>query len=85
MKALSARATITSDGTINLSLPSELPPGEAEVVVVVQPISPAASSGDGLPYRSDHGVWAGKLPDADIEADLRGMSQDWETSLESGE
>lgn len=37
MKALSLRTTIAADGTIDLRLPSDLPPGEAEVVIVVQP------------------------------------------------
>jgi hypothetical protein len=79
MKALSLRTRIAADGCIHLHLPCDLPPGEAEVVVVVQPTAPSVP---GPPYPSDRGVWAGKLPDIDIEADLKEMNQLWEKSME---
>jgi hypothetical protein len=37
MKALTLRTKIATDGTMDLHVPSDLPPGDAEVVVVVQP------------------------------------------------
>jgi hypothetical protein len=79
MKTLTLRTTIAHDGTIDLRIPSDLPPGEAEVVVVVQPLSNARPS---PPFLSDEGVWAGKVPDIDIEADLKEMNQLWEKSME---
>ena len=42
MKAIAVRTTIALDGTIDLRVPSDLPPGEAEVVIVVQPVVSAA-------------------------------------------
>jgi hypothetical protein len=66
MKALTLRTTIAADGMIDLHVPSDLPPGEADVVIVVQPATPAISNGGRPPYRSDHGVRQGKLPDVDV-------------------
>ncbi len=79
MKAISLRTTIGPDGTIDLHIPSELPPGEAEMMLVIQP---AASIHPGPPYPSDHGVWQGKLPDVDIDAELQEMNRLWEKSME---
>jgi hypothetical protein len=80
MKALTLRTTIASDGTIDLHIPSDLPPGEAEVVIVVQPAISGVPLHRGPPYLSDHGVWRGKLPDVDIDADLQEMNALWEKS-----
>ena len=82
MKALSLRTTISSDGTIDLHVPSDLPPGEADVVIVVHPTTPVSSTGDGPPYRSDYGVWRDKLPDIDVDADLREMNRLWERGMD---
>jgi hypothetical protein len=79
MKTLTLRTTIAPDGTIDLRIPSDLPPGDAEVVVVVQPL---ANSRPSPPFPSDEGVWAGKIPDIDIEADVKEMNQLWEKSME---
>jgi hypothetical protein len=65
---------------MDLHVPSDLPPGDAEVVVVVQPV--ATSPQLSPPYPSDLGVWQGKLPDVDIEADLKTMTRLWESSME---
>ena len=82
MKAITARTTIASDGTIDIRVPSDLPPGEAEVVIVVQPVATTAPVGGGPPYRSDRGVWQGLLPDDDIDVDLQEMKRMWEQSME---
>ncbi|HVC94917.1 MAG TPA: hypothetical protein VND64_14575 [Pirellulales bacterium] len=82
MKALTLRTTIALDGTIDLHVPCDLPPGDAEVVVVVQPAVSSVSVHRGPPYPSDHGVWQGKLPDLDIDADLKEMNCLWEKSME---
>lgn len=82
MKALSLRTTISADGTIDLRVPSGLPPGEADVVIVVQPAIPALSNGEGPPYQSDHGVWQGLLPDIDLDAELRDMNRLWEKGMD---
>ena len=82
MKALTLRTTIAADGYIDLHVPSDLPPGEAEVVVVVQPTAGAASTAQGPPYRSDLGVWQGKLPDIDVDGELRDMNRLWEKGMD---
>jgi hypothetical protein len=85
MKALSVRTTIAPDGTIDLHVPSDLPPGEAEVVIVVQPLAITAHVHSGPPFPSDHGVWKGRLPDTDIDADLQEMNRLWEEGMEHRE
>lgn len=82
MKALSLRTTIAADGTIDLRLPSDLPPGEAEVVLVVQPTTPPAPTCAEPPYRSDYGVWRDKLSDVDVDAELREMNRLWEKGMD---
>ena len=46
MKTMTVAAEIAPDGTLHLELPTGLPPGPADVVVVVQPksIGPTPSS-----------------------------------------
>ena len=82
MKAIAVRTTIALDGTIDLRVPSDLPPGEAEVVIVVQPVVSAAPGRAGPPYPSDHGVWQKLMPDVDVDADLQQMKRLWEQSME---
>ena len=81
MKAITVRTTISPDGTIDLHVPSDLPPGEAEIVIVVQPVVAAVPGGAGPPYPSDRGVWQGLLPE-DVDADLQEMKRLWEQSME---
>lgn len=81
MKTLTIRTNIAADGTIDLHFPSYLPPDEADVVVVVQPVT-VSTPRHKPPFPSDHGVWQGKLPDVDIEADLKAMNRLWESSME---
>jgi hypothetical protein len=80
MKTLSVRTTIGPDGSIDLHIHSDLPPGDAEIVLVVQPLGSTRTAAP--PFPSDDGVWAGKLPDHDIEAELTEMNVLWEKSME---
>ncbi len=82
MKAIAVRTTIAPDGTIDLRVPSDLPPGEAEVVIVVQPVVSAAPGRADPSYPSDHGLWQGLMPDVDVDADLQEMKRLWEQSME---
>jgi hypothetical protein len=96
MKALRLRTTIAPDGTIDLHVPSDLPAGEAEVVILVQPAAPALPQ---PPYPLDHGVWNGHLPDGpsktcsglflgrlpedyDIDAAVDEMNAQWKAKVE---
>lgn len=81
MKSMTLRTKIAADGTIDLHVSSDLPPGDAEVVVVVQPVT-VTTPRHGPPFPSDHGVWQGKLPDVEIEADLNAMNRLGESSME---
>ena len=40
MKTMTVQTEITADGKLRLELPIDLPPGAADVVVVVQPTTP---------------------------------------------
>ncbi len=44
MKTLDLRTTIGPEGTKDLHIPTDLPPGEADVVLVVQPVTSAFPS-----------------------------------------
>ncbi len=80
MKALSLQTEITPDGKLLLDLPCELPPGPAEVVVVVQPKSAPV----GPPFDTLEGLFVGQLPPAaDIEAELRDIRQQWQHRLDA--
>ena len=57
MKTLTMQTKIGADRCLHLHIPCDLPPGDAEVVVVVQP---AVTGRPVPPYPSDHGVWAGR-------------------------
>jgi hypothetical protein len=69
MKTISAQAEISADGKLRLEVPCDLPAGLADVVVVVQPATPPpTTSGQ---QKSLYGMWKDKLPDADVEAEIR--------------
>jgi hypothetical protein len=75
---MSFRTQIEPDGTLRLEVPSGLPPGPADVVVVVQP-NEAANAIVGQRGVSElHGIWADKLPDVDLDAELREIRSAWE-------
>jgi len=79
MKALTLQTEITPDGKLLLDLPCELPPGPADVVVVIQP----QSRPPGPPFDTLEGLFAGELSaDIDLEAELREIRQQWQHRLE---
>ena len=79
MKTMTVNTQIEQDGTIRLAVPSNLPSGPAEVVLVIQP---KAASG-GPPYDTLEGILAGRVAnDFDVEAALREMNREWEESME---
>jgi hypothetical protein len=55
MKTLTLRTRIGTDGTMDLHVPSDLPPGDAEVVVVVEPVGTRRPQ-PGPSFPSDRGV-----------------------------
>ncbi len=80
MKTMTLKTEIGRDGKLHLDLLCDLPPGPAEVGVVVQPVSPVA----GPPYDTLEGVFAGLMPaDVDLDAERRGMNRAWQKTLES--
>jgi hypothetical protein len=79
MQAMMMQADIGADGKLLLEVTCNLPPGPAEVVVVVQP----KTSAGGPPYDTLAGFLKGQVPpDLDVEAALQEMNQEWEESLE---
>jgi hypothetical protein len=73
---------ITSDGSLHLHVPTGLPPGPAEIVVVIQPAASRRHMVSDPPYPSDEGVWVGKMPDIDVDAALEEMNAAWPTRLD---
>jgi len=47
MRTLTLRTRVSTDGTIDLHLPCDLPPGDTEVLVVVQPVNAAGRTAAG--------------------------------------
>ncbi len=77
MKTLNGQTKLIGDGWLHLHMPCDLPAGDAEVIVVVQPTPPPLQS---TPV-SDYGVWMGKLPDLDFDGEPNEMMRQWESSL----
>jgi predicted DNA-binding antitoxin AbrB/MazE fold protein len=72
---------VYENGTLKLK--ESLPFKEHEQVqVTVRPLQQAAGYAEAPPYASDRGVWAGKMPDIDLDADSTEMRRQWEKSLE---
>lgn len=79
MKTLVLEDEIGLDGKLSLEIDCGLPAGPADVVIVVQP----RTAGVPPPYDALTGLFAGQLPlDADVEADLKLISRDWQHRLE---
>ena len=72
MKTMTLTAQIAPDGTLSLELPTGLPPGPAEIVVVVHP-TPAGPAAAG-PDLADHPA-ASARPVADATATLEARSR----------
>jgi hypothetical protein len=68
MKAITIQAAIAPDGKLLLELPTGLPPGPAEVVVVVHP-TPAGPAACGPSVVGKHAEFA--QPDFDAVAEVR--------------
>lgn len=83
MKTITTYAQITKSGLLRLEVPCDLPPGQVEVALVVQPIDTEPTVEISPPYRSLHGIWAGKLPDIDLDTELQEMNQIWKKSLKA--
>jgi hypothetical protein len=81
MKAITIHTQIAEDGVLKLEVPCDLPLKMVEVSLVVRPLETPPTAEKGPLYRSLRGIWADKLPDIDIEADLKEMNKEWEKSL----
>lgn len=79
MKTINMKTEIGPDGNIHLEVPCNLPPGPAEIVVVIQPLNKTSQP----LYDTFEGVLKGVLPDnLDVDAARREMSEQWKQSLE---
>lgn len=65
MKPLTLRAKVAADGTIDLHVPCNLPPGETEVLVTVQPVQAPSRADQGGHQDRVSGVDAGASENAD--------------------
>lgn len=74
MKTFTLEVDIASDGSLQVDIPAGLPPGKAELLLVVQPLAKTS-----LPYRSLAGIWTDCFPyDFDMERTLREIRHEWE-------
>ena len=74
MKTMTLELEIAADGSLRLDVPFGLPPGRAEVVLVVQPLPQPQP-----PFASLAGAWQSYFPaDFDSMAALREIRQEWE-------
>jgi hypothetical protein len=83
MTTMKVSAEIAEDGTLRLEVPTGLPAGRAEVLVVVQPEAngkAGSATANGRAVRS--GLFAGKSVSAiDVDATLDEMNQVWRSKL----
>ena len=91
MTTLTIRSKVGTDGMLRMEVPSGLPPGPIEVVVVVQPATPLEneSSTDGLGTEHEprshcarSGLFLNRdLNGVDVEAVTGEMESAWKTKL----
>lgn len=78
MKTLTVEAEIAPDGSLHLEVPCGLPPGKAEVVLVIHLLSPGQP-----PYPSLEGSWQDLFPpDFDLAQGLQEIRHAWEREWE---
>ncbi len=81
MKTLTLETEIGLDGSLHLDIPSDLPPGKAEVVIVIQPLPQSQP-----PYPSLEGLWQDFFPqDFDLDQALLRIRHDWEQEWQEPE
>ncbi|HWE94310.1 MAG TPA: hypothetical protein VG269_10125 [Tepidisphaeraceae bacterium] len=79
METIQFEGEVGSDGKLRLEMDLHLPPGRVEGVVVVHQVPTPSSP----PFDTLAGLFAAELsPDADIDADLKEMRDQWVKSLE---
>ena len=78
MKTLEFQVEVGQDGKLRVELPTDLPPGPVEGVILVQPTKRPQTP----PYDTLQGAFAGQLPDIDIDADVWEVSTAWKRDLE---
>ena len=91
MTTLSVRSNVGSDGMLRLEVPSGMPPGPVEVVVVVQPAIPLEQESNSDRLRSENaprshrarsGLFLHRgLSGVDVEAVTEGLESAWKTKL----
>ena len=78
MKTLEFQGEVGADGKLRVDMPTNLPPGPVEGVVVIHSLAPPPRP----PYESLRGILQGQLPDIDVVKALREISTAWKEDLE---
>lgn len=84
MKTLTLRSKIHGDGTLRLEIPSDLPPGPVEVVVVLQSTTEAEANPEAasITRSARSGLFLGQAPHGiDPDAILSEHDQQWKDKL----
>lgn len=80
MKTLVVETEVQADGRLHFDVPTNLPPGKVEIVLVVEPLEPAAP-----PYPTLEGRWRNLFPsDLDLDAMLQEIRHVWEVECGGG-
>lgn len=80
MKTLTADVEVGTDGVLRLEIPTDLPAGPADVVLVVQPKIPKSATGS-----ARSGVFVGRSVEGiDVDAALEQMNSHWRAKLGLG-
>jgi hypothetical protein len=83
MTTVKVQARIDQDGKLRLEVPSGLPAGKAEVLIVVQPeLSNGHAKPSGVTGSARSGLFAGKSDQhLDVDAALSEMNDAWKSKL----
>lgn len=82
MTTVKVNAQIGTDGSLRLDVPVGLPPGEAEVLVVVQPRAANIGAAAAGAPRARSGLFLGRTGHAiDVDAALKEMNEAWRSKL----
>ena len=76
IETLHLQATIAEDGTLKLEVPSKLPPGPADVVLVVVPT--AGQQGGQLRWRDFYGAGKELWGDEDTQEYVNRLREEWD-------
>ena len=77
MTTLSITGQVSPDGMLQLQIPTNLPAGPVEAIIVLQPVVPDDLQ-TSAPLRTRSGLFSDLSPDLDIDAALKEIRSQWQ-------